>query len=332
MSKPVNPFTLGAFLVGSLVLLIGAVLVFGGGRIFKQKTEFVIFFDSTLNGLNIGAPVTLQGVQIGMVKEIALIFDTTAKRILKPVVVDINLELMRDAAGRPIQSGMTLYQRQKNAQKLIEMGLKARLETQSLLTGLLYVEFNFYRNEPVELIGLNYNDLPELPSIPTTVDQIRNTADEIMTRVRQLPLEEIVKDLADTLREVRDLMRSDDLKKSLAALSRTLQETERLTATLNDTTKPLLINANGAVTETRTTVQALRKEMLVTLANTNKSLTTATQVLTESKHAVNALESLESPDSMFGQALTEIRDASRSLKDLAESLERQPDSILFGRP
>jgi paraquat-inducible protein B len=332
MSKSVNPFTLGAFLIGSLVLLIGAVLIFGGGQIFKQKSEFVIFFDSTLNGLNIGAPVTLQGVQIGTVKEIALIFDTTAMRILKPVVVEINPEAMRDSTGRPMHSGMTPYQRRKNALKLIESGLKARLETQSLLTGLLYVEFNFYRNEPVRLAGLNYKDLPELPSIPTTVDQIRNTADEIMTKVRQLPLEEIVKDLADTLREIRNLMGSDDLKKSLASLSRTLQETERLTATINGSIKPLVANANGAVSETRTTMQELRKEMLITLASMDKSLITATQVLAESRHAVNAWESLASPDSMFGQALTEIRDASRSLKDLTESLERQPDSILFGRP
>ncbi|MGH8549367.1 MAG: MlaD family protein [Methylococcales bacterium] len=331
MSKSVNPFTIGAFLVGSLILLIAAILIFGGGQIFKQKSEFVIFFDSTLNGLNVGAPVKLEGVQVGTVKEIALILDPNAGRILKPVVVEINPEIMRDSSGHPLEAALTLRQRQENAKRLIEVGLKARLETQSLLTGLLYVEFSFVRDEPINLAGIDYKDLPELPSRPSTVDQIRNTADEIMTKVRQLPLEEMVKDLADTLREVRDLMKSDDLKKSLAHLSRTLQETEGLAVTLNETTKPLLTNANGAVIETRMMMHDFHKEMRLVLADVDKTLSTATRVLQESQHAVNSVESLASPDSVLGQALIEMRDASRSLKDLTESLERQPDSIIFGK-
>ena len=68
MSKPANPLAIGAFLVGALALLIIAVLVFGGGKFFKTKLEYVIYFDSALNGLNVGAPVKLQGVQIGTVK------------------------------------------------------------------------------------------------------------------------------------------------------------------------------------------------------------------------------------------------------------------------
>jgi paraquat-inducible protein B len=332
MSKSVNPFTIGAFLVGSLIFMIAAVLIFGGGQIFKQKTEFVIFFDSTLNGLNIGAPVKLEGVQIGTVKEIALILDRNAGRILKPVVVEINPEVMRDSAGQPLQAAMTLRQRKENAKQIIDAGLKARLETQSLLTGLLYVEFSFVRDEPINLAGIDYKDLPELPSRPSTVDEIRNTADEVMTKVRELPLDEIVKDLADTLREVRDLMKSDDLKKSLAHLSKTLQGTEQLMITLNETTKPLLSNANGALIETRMTMHDFRREMAPVLANADKSLMTATRILQESQHAVNAVETLAAPDSVLGQALIEIRDASRSLKDLTESLERQPDSIIFGKP
>lgn len=332
MSKPVNPFTIGAFLVGSLALLITAILIFGGGQLFKPKSEFVVFFDSSMNGLNVGAPVKLQGVQIGTVKEIALMFDRAAGRIWKPVVVDIEPQLLVDAGGHPMRGAVTLAQRRKNAEQLIEAGLKARLETQSLLTGLLYVEFNFFRDQPVNLTGVNYKDLPELPSTPTTVDEIRDTADQIMKRLRQLPLEEMVKDLAETLHEVRDLMKSDDLKSSLTSLSATLRETERLTVALNNTVKPLMVNANGTVSETRITIQDFRKEMRSVLVETDKTLAAATLVLQESQHAVNAVETLASSDSLLGQALIELRDASRSIKDLSESLERQPDSVIFGKP
>jgi paraquat-inducible protein B len=78
--------------VGSLALLIAAVLIFGGGQLFKKKTEFVIYFDGDLNGLNVGAPVKLQGVQIGTVKEISLEIDQKFVRLTKPVVVEIDPE------------------------------------------------------------------------------------------------------------------------------------------------------------------------------------------------------------------------------------------------
>ena len=107
MSKPVNPYTIGAFLVGSLVLLIAAILIFGGGEFFKKKTKYVVFFDSALNGLNIGAPVKLQGVQIGTVKEISLEIDLKFSRIVKPVVIEFDPTAVLNANGQPFDSGNT---------------------------------------------------------------------------------------------------------------------------------------------------------------------------------------------------------------------------------
>ena len=144
-----------------------------------------------------------------------------------------------------------LKQRQQNAKKLIDAGLKAQLQTQSLLTGLLYVEFNFFRDKPVILTGLNYKGLPELPSIPSTEDQIKNTADEMLKKFRQLPIEEIAKDLAVTMKEVRGIMTSEELKKNRVALGKTLDETEKLVANLNRNLGPLVNNMNGTVTDTR---------------------------------------------------------------------------------
>ena len=274
MSKPVNPYTIGAFLVGSLALLIAAILIFGGGQFFKKKSEYVIYFDGALNGLNVGAPVKLQGVQIGTVKEISLELDQKVTRISKPVVIEIDPAVMLDSSGHPLQAAATLKQRQQNAKRLIDAGLKAQLQTQSLLTGLLYVEFNFFRDQPLKLTGLNYKDLPELPSIPTTVDQLKNTADEMLTKFRQLPIEDIVKDLAVTIKEIRDIVTSDELKKNRVALSKTLDETEKLVANLNRNLGPLVNNMNGTVTDTRIMVQDFTRDMRPVLISTEKALNT----------------------------------------------------------
>ena len=311
MSKPVNPYTIGVFLVGSLTLLIAAILIFGGGQILKQKTEFVIYFDGALNGLNIGAPVKLQGVQIGTVKEISLELDQKKSRIIKPVVIEINPEMVLDSSGYPFTAAPTLKERQQNAKQLIDAGLKAQLQTQSLLTGLLYVEFNFYRGESAKLTGLNYKGLPELPSVPTTADQLRNTADEMLTKFRQLPIEDIVKDFSATLKEIRAIATSDDLKKNREVLTKTLMETEKLVANLNRNLVPLLDNMSGTATE--------------------KTLNTANSLLLESNHAVGSVESLTAPDAPLWQSLNALRDAAQSTKDLTDYLERHPDSIIYGK-
>jgi paraquat-inducible protein B len=331
MSKPVNPYTIGAFLVGSLALLIAAILIFGGGQFLKKKTDFVIYFDSALNGLNVGAPVKLQGVQIGTVKEISLELNQNASRITKPVVVEIDPGIIMDSSGRPWQAAATLKQRKQNAKRLIDAGIKAQLQTQSLLTGLLYVEFNFFPDEPVKLTNLNYKDLPELPSIPTTADQLKNTADELLTKFRKLPIEDMVNDLAATLKEVRDIAASDELKKNRAVLAKTLQDTEKLVANLNRNLVPLVNNMNGTVTDTRTMVQQFTREMRPVLTSTEKTLSTATSVLQESKHTLNSVDAIAAPDAPLWQSLEALRDAAQSTKDLTDYLERHPDSIIYGK-
>ena len=331
MSKPVNPYTIGAFLVGSLALLIAAILIFGGGQLLKKKTDFVIYFDSALNGLNVGAPVKLQGVQIGSVKEISLELNQNASRITKPVVVEIDPHLIMDSNGRPWQAAATLKQRQQNAKRLIDAGIKAQLQTQSLLTGLLYVEFNFFPDEPVNLTDLNYKDLPELPSIPTTADQLKNTADELLTKFRKLPIEDMVNDLAATLKEVRDIADSDELKKNRAVLAKTLQDTEKLVANLNRNLVPLVNNMNATLTDTRIMVRDFSREMKPVLNSTEKALNTATSVLQESKQTLNSVDALAAPDAPLWQSLEALRDAAQSTKDLTDYLERHPDSIIYGK-
>lgn len=325
MSKQANPFAIGAFLVGAILLLSFAVMIFGGSDFFKHKKSFVIFFDSALNGLNIGAPVKLQGVMIGNVAEISLEMDPKTGRIFKPVVIDIEPELLQNFSGK------TEAPPKEVAHRLLDMGLKARLETQSLLTGLLYVDLNFYHDKPLNLLEVDYKGLPELPSVPTTVDEIRNIADEIIEKVRQLPLEEMVKDLSTTLRETSNLLKSDETKNSMQAMSKSLQETQKLMATLNAQIGPLLINMNGTLTETRTDIQDLDKQLVPVLKAAERSLATATQVLQDSQKTLKSVGSFTTPDSPFGQALVEIHDAARSIKDLTESLERQPNSIIYGK-
>jgi paraquat-inducible protein B len=247
------------------------------------------------------------------------------------VVIEIDPAVLLDSSGHPLQAAATLKERRENAKKLIDAGIKAQLQTQSLLTGLLYVEFNFFYYKPVKLTGLNYKDLPELPSIPTTADQLKDTADEMLAKFRQLPIEDIVKDLAVTLKEIRDIATSDELKKNRVALAKTLDETEKLVTNLNRNLTPLVNNMNSTMTDTRAMVQQFTRDMQPVLISTEKTLSTANKVLLESNHTLGSVEAIAAPDAPLWQSLEALRDAAQSTKDLTDYLERHPDSIIYGK-
>jgi paraquat-inducible protein B len=331
MSKPVNPLTIGVFLVGSLVLLIAAILIFGRGQFLKKKNEYVIYFDSALNGLSVGAPVTLQGVQVGTVTEITLELDENATRIIKPVVIQVDSEMVPSTQVQSEKINSNLNEQQQNAKRLIDAGLKAQLKPQNLLTGILYVEFNFHRDDPLKLTGRNYKNLAELPSVQTTEDQIRNTADEMLTQFRKLPIDDIINDLSATLKAVRELTTSDDVKLSRLALNKTLGETEKLVITLNHKMTPLLNNMNSTMTDIRTMVQQFTHDMRPILIATDKTISTANNVLLESNQSLNSLEALTTPDAPLWQSLEAVREAAKSTKELTEYLQRHPESLLYGK-
>lgn len=336
MSKPVNPVTIGAFTLGALALLVIGLLLFGGGQLFNSnKTNFVIFFDSSLNGLDVGAPVKMQGVKIGAVTEIVLQIDPKTGKVYKPVVIEIDRDSFVGGNGH---SQITRKQQKLNRDKLVTAGFRARLETQSLLTGLLYVDFDVHKDEPAVYVGLEYKDLLELPAIPTTADQLRNAAEEVTKKISALPLEDIVKDFAASMKEIRDILASDDTKNSRAALAKTLAETEKTMAMLNRNLEPLLrdstqtVNsANSLVIDSRKMVQDLHKEIGPVLLSVNKSLTAATVALERANVTLTDVSDAVGPESTMSDTLQSLNDAARSIKELGDYLERHPESLVSGK-
>src|SRR5215475_8467151 len=89
MGSKINPTTIGAFVVSAIVLAVGGVLLFGGGKFFQEKLPYVLFFDSSVEGLNVGAPVIFRGVQVGQVTAIAAIADPQTFDIRIKVTIEL---------------------------------------------------------------------------------------------------------------------------------------------------------------------------------------------------------------------------------------------------
>ncbi|MBF0489535.1 MAG: MCE family protein [Candidatus Omnitrophica bacterium] len=208
MSKKVNKTLMGVFVIGALALLLVAIVVFGSGELFKQTNKFVLYFDGSVKGLAIGAPVMFRGVSIGTVRNISLIYDAKAGTIMLPVIVEIEQGRIKGAPSFGEVGG---------DQKMIALGLRAKLEVQSFLTGQLMISFDFYPDQPAKLRAI-INQYPELPTLPTSTD--------IFELMNEIPIKEISKNLEATSQGINRLVNSPDLQRSLYEMQNTFQETK----------------------------------------------------------------------------------------------------------
>lgn len=205
MSKKVNKTAIGLFVLTGIVLLILSILVFGSGSLFKSTYKYVLYFDGSLKGLSVGAPVTFRGVKIGSVKHIGLVYNENAREIALPVIIEIEQRIKgAPSLGDP-----------DSDKKMIALGLRARLEIQNLLAGQLMISFDFYPDKAPVFYGLK-NDYPELPTVPVSQD--------FLELFNDLPIKDITMNLTDTLRGMNKIVNSSSLESGLKELNGALRE------------------------------------------------------------------------------------------------------------
>jgi paraquat-inducible protein B len=220
----------------------------------------------------------------------------------------------------------------------VTAGFRARLEMQSFLTGLLYINFDKFPDKPAQFAHVDYHGLVELPSVPTAVDEIRDTAEEVVRKINNMPIDEIVHNLAETLADIRNLVGSEEAKRTNAALAKTLEGMEKTVATLNRNLEPLLKEtgkavgtANNLLQDSRAMVQDVHRDVRPILAATEKTLNSATAALNKARSALDRVEGAIGPESTLDEALLALKDTARSVKDLADYLERHPESLISGK-
>src|SRR5689334_21039375 len=137
MKQTVSPTVIGAFVLGALALLVSGIIAFGSGQFFRHTKEFVLYFDGSVNGLRVGAPVKIKGVEIGAVKDIRLQLDQGAELNKIPVIVEIDLEKLTSRGS--VRAAAAAVDREALQKVIVDRGLRGQLEMESLVTGLLYV-------------------------------------------------------------------------------------------------------------------------------------------------------------------------------------------------
>jgi paraquat-inducible protein B len=333
MSKPANKTMIGAFVVGAVVLAVAAVVLFGSGKFFRKTEPWLTFFQGSVKGLNVGSPVVFRGVQIGQVTDIIVGFDPTQLEVLIPVFFEIDPEKFKDIGRRVETSDADMHK------ALISRGLRAQLQIQSLVTGQLLINIDFYPDTPAQLIGIDQfrdkmplEDWWEIPSVSTPLQELEKALSEIN-------IKEITDDVRRAMDGIAKLATDPDLHEGIGVLKNTLTEIQKLARHLDSKVDPLATSLDQTLDEARAGIGDARKMMneqapaLVSkIKNAAESATTA---LEQANTTLKSIEDLADEGTQLrhevSAALTEISAASRSVRVLSDFIEQHPDAILRGR-
>ena len=260
---------------------------------YSKKVNYLLYFDASVNGLEIGAPVMVRGIRIGKVLDIRLDFDVDNRNFQIPVLIELEPERIDEV--RDIQD---LEEKDMMAE-LVANGLRGQLKSASLLTGQLYVDLDFHPNAMPARLGQR-GDLTVLPTVRTPLDAITNKISVLMGKFETLPIEEIGNDLRDAIKGAKGFLNSEGLANALTEMDGALKQFRVMARTVDEQTLPKLGDA------------------------------------VEQVHATfKAAQGVIAPDTALyhdlKRALTELSAAARSIRDMADYLERHPEALIKGK-
>jgi paraquat-inducible protein B len=334
----VNRIAIGGFVVGGIGLAVLAILVFGSGKFFRQKSTQVLFFEGSVQGLSVGAPVKFRGVDIGEVKKIELTINPANLEFYVPVYVEIFRNRIAILGGGNTQD----FDNEKVVDKLVnDMGLRGQLQMQSLLTGQLFINYDFYPDTPVRRIGLD-KKVYEVPTIPTTLQMLTDTLEQIVEEVRKIDFQKIVTDIAQTAKGANELLNSPDLRESAVHLNRAFQDIRKfithadsLVGKINDRVDPVADDFETTMDETRKMVGKIDRQVdplaadaASTLKEMRSSFEKAQNLMIEARELISENSDLRRE---IMTTLESMSDASRSLEELTDYLQQHPEAIVTGK-
>lgn len=286
--------------MGALVLVIVAVMVFGAGDYFADKYFHVVYFRGSVDGLSVGAPVKIRGVRVGTVRSITGLFDDDGEFYVE-VLIEANYDVFRGIGGEGLASDPDLLM-----PELVRRGLRAQLALESFVLWQLFVRIDYFPGTPVHYMGFS-NTYVEIPSVPTTTEELEVKVKAAINTIASLPLEGIGQDLRRTLSTIDSLMRSPQLYDLILSMNDAARATEGLARS----------------TETR----------LATLtAQTERVASALDSTLAKTRLFMEGLDlAAEDQRIQLATLVEEVTAAARAIRLLADRLERNPEAIIRGK-
>jgi paraquat-inducible protein B len=318
MSKRVSPAVIGAFVVASFAILVVALIVVGSGKMFTRPIRFICMFQGNLNGLKIGAPVKVRGVQIGTVAMIELRLLPSQGR-MKPGVRGLRLPVIIDVDRSQLlaRGGTGAALEQSGFDDMIKQGMRAQLATESLLTGLLYIDLDVHPTAPINLALEPGGPYREIPTVQTGLEQLQERLTHALDKFEKIDFQALVVSITDAANSIKTLTGSPELKVTMESL------------------KGTIANLNQAINSARALINNANSQVGPLVADIRESSDEANKTMKDTRAALVGLQQTLDPNAplavRLNRALDSLTETSQSLGEFTDYLQRNPGALVRGR-
>lgn len=330
MSAKANYFKIGLFVIVAVILTVVATVIFGSGVFAEERMYFETYFDGSVSGLNVGAPVEYRGVRMGRVEKVTF----AVNEYKLPVGSEEFFKYQRlimvlasvDTENLPAK---TPQERQANLKRMVSGGLRLRLAS-NILTGLAFLQADYL--DPNQFPVLEVSWKPKniyVPSAPGELSTMKESVDKILFRLEKIDTERIGQLIEQLL--VAVVQAVDD-----ANVPEVSKGVEDLVASAKQAVEDADVSAIseeiiGLFAEARQTNQDLKK--LLASEKTNARMANVPKMIGQLNATLQRIDKLiVSQTPQIEQALKDLRQTSANLKELTENLKKHPSEVIFSQP
>ncbi len=329
MSHKVNAKAVGAFTLSALVLLVAGIFTFGSGDWFRDAYEVEMVFTGSVKGLTKGSPITFRGVRIGEVKEITLDIGEDSKDItIRVEGILVQGEDSRFANRRQLYDFLGTQ---------IAKGLRAQLVAQSIVTGRLQIQLEYFPLQKGYLVPGSNGNL-DIPTVPTDFEIVTETIKNVAEQIDDIPLLEISRHLNNAVQGFNRRINSEHLDASLVNLNESLVQLNTLLTGMNQERNRFFeqyYTTSAAFQKMAKNVTSASQRGERLMKKADKALDSFEGIVDQLTSTLRTYEQLAEPGSDVRvrtvKALESIERSAEQFRQLGQTLERNPESILTGK-
>lgn len=330
MATRAQKIQLGAFSIAALVLFLGTMIVLTGSQFWQGRGEYVVRFQESVSGLEIGAPVKFRGVRVGSVTNVRInpqnveeieVFmqvddltpiktDTEALVITQGLTGLKFIELMGGTAqAEKLPPGSEIIAGRSMLDQLSGRAVDMSVQVEEIFANVLHMtrRENQDRFDSILIQGEEF--MGQLNTFSHVLTGLTIIIDEILTENRE-PIANLIVGLEGTNRDVRKMLaRVDETAISInnivtaMELPRTMSEMRASNRIVQERLNEIDVNrAVDSIAVALGTLQALLENM--------------TQMISGNQDQLRA-------------TMYNLRLASESLKELSRSLQQRPSRLIF---
>ncbi len=331
---------IGVFVALSFILFMVAITLFGGAKFFEKESLVIAYFDDSLKGLSVGAPVTYRGVTIGQVKEIQIQIIENGQsdhKVIIPIIIALNGGQDLTVIRPEVQSEQDV---DDFLASMCKQGLRAKLKTISLVTGKRYIDLAMYKDS-VPVYRDNSGKLLEIPTLPSDMLQAQKIIEnmdfgKLYNKVLGTfeSLDTLSKSLSEALSPAKTKELMDELLQITTSLNSALEQIDSEIGPILgkvdggiDNIKATVNNADELITTLDKAIQPLKTDFSNTLQNLDNTLLQANQLLNQAEKTIQPSSPLYH---RMNETLHQLTETSKAIQKLSDYLSRNPDSLIFG--